>query len=192
MSNSIMANWEQMVDFIRKSEVDSFIFSFEKPTILSNQITFDERMLPKNISGFIQNVMYPSLRQAGVKFKIELMFQQCILNEGFVRELEDGGHAFGGCLLLKCDRRIVFDPGGFVLPCNHFTMHPLGKYGKDFKTPEEFITWKQSKEVQDFYRMTKAAPGERCAKCTKWSKCGAGCRLYWLYCGQDKLLPTIN
>ena len=192
VSNPIIANWEQMVKFIKKCESDNFIFSFEKPTILSNNVIFDERMLPKHISKFIQNVMYPSLQETGVNFKIELMFQQCVLQDGFVDKLENESHAFGGCLLMKCDKRIVFDPEGFVLPCNHFTKHPLGKYGKDFKNPEEFITWKQSDNIKNIYQITKSAPGEKCAKCDKWSKCGGGCRLYWLYCGQNKLLPIIN
>lgn len=192
ISSSIVANWGRMVEFIKRSEINNFIFSFEKPTLLSDRINFDERMLPRNISGFIQNIMYPSLQQTDVKFKIELMFQQCVLNDGFVERLEDESHAFGGCLLLKHERRIVFDPEGFVLPCNHFTRHPLGKYEKDFQNPEGFIAWKQSKEIEKLYQITKSAPGEKCAECEKWSKCGAGCRLYWLYCGQKQLLPITS
>lgn len=190
VSSSVVSNWKRMVEFIKESEVDNWVFSFEKPTITPNQIKFDEKMLPKNISEFIQHVMYPSLKQIGIKFKIELMFQQCVLNDGFVDQLEDEGHAFGGCLLMKCDKRIVFDPEGFVLPCNHFTMHPLGKYGEDFQDADGFIAWRQSAEVQKFYQTTMAAPGEKCAECDKWSKCGAGCRLYWLYCGSNKLLTS--
>lgn len=188
ISRSIIANWERMIEFIGKSNINNFIFSFEKPTILSDQIRFNEDMLPKNISGFIQKVMYPSLQQTGINFKIELMFQHCVLDDDFVGKLENEKHAFGGCLLLKQDRRVVFDPQGFVLPCNHFLMHPLGKYGKDFNNPKEFIVWKQSEGVKRFYQITQAAPGEKCSECKKWHKCGAGCRIFWLYCGRDKLM----
>lgn len=190
VSESVIANWEGMIRFIKENGINNLIFSFEKPTILSDGISFDEKMLPVNISKFIQEVMYPSLLQTGAKFKIELIFQQCVLNNGFVEELEDKEHAFGGCLLLKHDSRVVFDPQGFVLPCNHFLMHPLGKYGEDFKSPREFIAWRQSEKVRRFYQVTEAAPGEKCAQCGRWSKCGAGCRIYWLYAGQDKLMPV--
>jgi len=189
ISNSIITNWIQMINFINELGVKNFIFSFEKPTILLNDLTFDDRMLPGNIAEFIQDVMYPSLKQTGVNFKIELMFPQCVLRDSFVEKLENEYHAFGGCLLLRCDRRIVFDPDGFVLPCNHFIANPLGKYGDDFQNAQEFLDWKQSEGVRNFYQMTKMAPGERCARCDKWSKCGAGCRLYWLYKESDKLLP---
>lgn len=190
VSNSVVENWGQMIDFIKENNTDNYIFSFEKPTLLPSAITFDEKMFPKNISRFIQDVMYPSLVATGVNFKMELMFQQCVLGDGFVNKLENDRHAFGGCLLMKCDRRIVFDPEGFVLPCNHFVTYPIGKYGEDFNNPPEFVSWKKSEEIKKFYQVTKSAPGEKCANCDKWSKCGAGCRLYWLYSGADKLLPS--
>lgn len=189
ISASIIDNWSRMVGFIRECGAKNFYFSFEKPTIMSDGVIFDERMMPLNIAGFIQDVMYPSLVEAGINFKMELMFPQCILRDGFVEKLEKECHALGSCMLTNCDG-VVFDLDGSVKPCNHFIGYFLGKYGEDFKTPEEFLNWRQSPEVSKFYRTTKLAPGERCAECDKWSKCGAGCRLYWLYRGPNELLPN--
>jgi len=152
-------------------------------------MTFDDRMMPQNIAGFIQDVMYPSLLEAGINFKMELMFPQCVLREGFIERLENECHALGSCLLINCDG-VVFDLEGNVLPCNHFIAYTMGRYGVDFTTPEEFLHWRQSGEVAKFYQTTRLAPGKRCAKCDKWSKCGAGCRLYWLYRGPNELLPV--
>jgi len=121
-------------------------------------------MMPQNIAGFIQDVMYPSLLEVGINFKMELMFPQCVLRDGFIGRLEDECHALGSCLLINCDG-VVFDLDGNVLPCNHFIAYAMGKYGKDFTTPEEFLSWRQSGEVAKFYQMAKLAPGERCAKC---------------------------
>ncbi len=190
MSISTIRNWQQMVKFVKTCGSKKFNFSFEKPTILSNGIVFDDLMSPRNIAEFIQDVMYPSLLETGVKFKIEVMFPQCVLRDGFVEKLENENRAFGGCLL--ADREgIVFDPDGFLLPCNHFGGYPLGQFGKEFETPKEFGEWKQVGDAGNFYRKIKAAPCERCVDCDKWSKCGAGCRLYWLYRGPDELLPLI-
>jgi len=188
ISSPVIANWDRMIGFIRECGAKKFYFSFEKPTILSGGVTFDDRMMPQNIAGFIQDTMYPSLMETGINFKMELMFPHCILRDGFVERLENDCHALGSCLLTNCDG-VIFDLDGSVLPCNHFIAYALGKFGKDFKTPEEFLRWRQSGEVSRFYQTVKLAPGEKCAKCGKWSKCGAGCRLYWLYRGPNELLP---
>jgi len=187
ISNSVISNWNRMVGFIKDCGAKNFYFSFEKPAVLSSGVTFDDRVMPRNIAGFVQDVMYPSLIETGVSFKMELMLPQCVFRDGFVEKNEDECHAFGTCLLINCDG-VVFDPEGAVLPCNHLIAYALGKYGNDFVTPADFLRWKQSGEASRFYRTARLAPGERCAKCVKWSKCGAGCRLYWLYRGPNELL----
>ncbi|NQV00156.1 MAG: radical SAM protein [Parcubacteria group bacterium] len=189
ISSSIIDNWEQMVEFVKECGAKRCHFSFEKPTILpDNSVVLDDRMIPRNTAGFIQDIMYPSLLEAGINFKIKLVFPQCFLRDGFVDSLEDKNHAFGCCSLVSRDG-IVFDPNGVVLPCNHFVTYPLGKYRENFKTPEEFLSWRDLGELIRFRHAVELAPCGRCAKCDKWSKCGGGCRIYWLNQCPDDLLP---
>lgn len=190
VSWSTITYWDSMVDFIERCGAKLFHFSFEKPTILSDgTISFDHKMMPGSIARFVQDTMYPSLLASGVRFRIELMLPHCVLDQGFVQKLEAEGHAFGGCMLTNREG-IVFDQEGHVLPCNHFVTNALGKYGIDFRTSDEFLHWKSEGEPERFRQLTRMAPGEKCAKCEQWSKCGAGCRLYWLYRGPDELLQT--
>ena len=177
-----------MVEFIKECGAKNFHFSFEKPTILlDNTVTLDDRMTPRNIAGFIQDIMYPSLLESGISFKIKLMFPHCFLRDGFVEKLEAEGHAFGCCILMNRDG-IVFDPDGIVLPCNHFVAYPLGRYGKDFITPKEFLAWRQLEATKRFYQVSMLAPNQECAKCDRWSRCGGGCRIFWLCRKQGQLL----
>lgn len=188
ISSSIIANWNHMVEFIKECGAKNFHFSFEKPTILlDNTVTLDDRMSPQNIAGFIQDVMHPSLLESGVSFKIKFMFPHCFLRDGFVEKLEAEGHAFGCCILMNRDG-IVFDPDGIVLPCNHFVTYPLGRYGKDFITPKEFLAWRQLEATKRFYQVSRLAPNQECAKCDRWPRCGGGCRIFWLCQGQRELL----
>ena len=192
VSGSTITNWTRMVEFLKQCGGRRFHFSFEKPTILSGgRISFDREMAPRTIARFIQDEMYPSLLAAGITFRIELMFPQCVLDAGFVQKVEKEGHAFGGCLLTNRDG-VVFGPEGEVLPCNHFVTYPMGKYGVDFQTPEEFLAWRSEGDRGRFYQTTKLAPCQRCAECAQWPKCGAGCRLYWLDRGPAELLPIIS
>jgi radical SAM protein with 4Fe4S-binding SPASM domain len=188
VSYSIMENWKKMMDFIRNCEINMFSFSFEKPVILSkNKVIFDDRMMPNRIASFVENEMYPSLISAGIDFKMEFIFPHCHYSEGFIGKVEKANHIFGGCLLLKTNG-IVFDPDGFVLPCNHFAGYPLGKYGVDFKTPQELFDWKRDHKISQFYETTIKAPCRECAHCDRWIKCGSGCRLFWLYRGPKELI----
>lgn len=187
ISSSIIDNWSHMIGFIKTCGAKNFHFSFEKPTILpNNTVTLDDRMAPRNIAGFIQNVMYPSLLESGINFKIKFMFPHCFLHDGFVEKLEAENHAFSCCILMNRDG-IVFDPDGIVLPCNHLVTYPLGKYGEDFTTSEEFLRWKCLEKTSNFYRSVKLAPSRKCAECDRWPRCGGGCRIFWLCQGQGEL-----
>jgi len=184
----IIERWEEMIDFIEEFKNGFYSFSFEKPVILSNgQITFDDRMLPAKIAPFIQKTMYPSLIKSGVDFKAEFVFPHCHFSQEFIDSVEESNHIFGGCLLIRSNG-VVFDPNGFVLPCNHFVGYPLGQYGIDFKSSKEFLAWRLSPEISQFYEQSNNSPCKTCVQCERWTKCGAGCRLWWLYRGSQELI----
>lgn len=190
VSESVIANWNSWINFVRGCEIKEINFSFEKPVILSDDVVFDDRMMSYNIADFIENEMYPLLLTSGTNFKIEFMFPQCALPKEFIEKLEGEGHAFGGCTVIG-ERGLAFDPEGYVLPCNHFVGNYFGQYGKDFKTATDFNRWFQSGDIQKFYRIIKSAPCDQCAECDRWSKCGGGCRIFWLYQSAEKLLTSF-
>lgn len=188
ISHSIIQNWNGMIRFMKDYGATFFSLSFEKPSILSRgEFTFDERMMSNKIAPFVQEVMYPSLVETGLDFKMEFVCPQCHFPQEFINKAEAENHVFGGCLLLK-SRGLVFDPQGFVLPCNHFVGYPLGQYGVDFRTAGEFSKWQETNKIKEFYETTRKAPCEKCAECDRWNKCGAGCRLWWFYRGSQELL----
>jgi len=188
VSYDIVERWKEITAFLKEFPKGFYSFSFEKPVILADgTVAMDDRMMPGKIASWIQDVMYPSLAQSGIDFKAEFVFPHCQFPQSFIDEVEKSNHVFGGCLLLKSNG-VVFDPAGNVLPCNHFVGFPLGKYGVDFKTSEEFLMWRESQG--DFYKKTMSAPCEECGKCNRWYKCGAGCRLWWLYRGTPELIKT--
>jgi len=187
VSSSAIENWDSWVNFVNDCEIQEINFSFEKPVILSNNVSFDEKMMSQNTARFIEDKMYPSLLKNGSDFKIEFMFPQCSLSNGFIEGLEKDGHAFGGCTVMR-ETGIAFDPEGRILPCNHFVDYYFGQYGKEFNDIEGFSKIFENKDIQEFYDLIKLAPCQQCAECDRWSKCGGGCRIFWLYQGAEKLL----
>ena len=187
ISASVIANWTAWIEFLKGSEIQEVNFSFEKPVILSSGVTFDDRMLPVNIARFVQDVMYPSLKDTELDFKLEFMCPQCALPAEFVQLVEEEGHAFGGCTVMR-QSGFAFDPDGYLLPCNHFVDLNMGKFGDDFSTADEFRELLRSPQNQAFYDMVNMAPCHECSQCEKWSKCGGGCRIFWLYTDRKKLV----
>ena len=189
VSRSVINNWDAIPRLMRECGATSFSFSFERPIMTGEDMSFDDSMLPGNIIPFIEKVMYPSLKETGKDFDLNVTFPQCHFSSGFLAKARDEGHAVAGCQLLM-DSGVIFDPDGRVLMCNHITDHPLGEYGKDFRTIDEMVAWRNSPDIRKFYEVAGAPPGAQCEECSSWSGCGAGCRIFWIYKGADVLLPV--
>jgi len=190
ITNPILEKMDNMLNFIERYKQMFFAISFEKPTILPNgKIVFDERMMPERLAPFIQKTLYPTLKKMGANFKMEVLMPHCHFENGFIDMMEKDKSTFCGCVLQRVNA-IILDPDGYVLPCNHFVKHPLGQFGVDFTTKEEYFKWRPT--VDAFYGITKNSPCEECANCSKWDRCGAGCRLFWLYKGSKELIKPIK
>lgn len=182
--------WKKVIAFVKSCKTRDFCFSFEKPCLVGNEVTFQDGMLPHKIAECIETLIYPTLIETGIPFKIDLMFPHCQLSESFVDKLESEGRAFSGCHFLMRNS-VIFDPDGQILPCNHFITQPIGKYRVDFETPEEYLNWHRNYATSRNFIVSSSAPCERCGNCERWKKCGAGCRLFWLFQGEKALLPLF-
>jgi len=183
----VVDNWSRMCELLDRVEASHVTFSFERPVVAGSNVTLDDSMLPGEIAPFIERVMYPSLLQAGRSFDLNVTFPQCHFTPGFLEKAQAEGHVVAGCQLLM-DNGIVFDPSGRVLTCNHLVDHPLGEFGRDFTNAEEFLNWRESPEMREFYELAAAPPTRHCEACATWGTCGAGCRVFWMYKGARELL----
>ena len=190
ITSATILSWEKVIAFVKSCKTEDFCFSFEKPCLVGNDIVFEDGMLPQRIAECIETLIYPTLVETGVPFKIDLMFPQCQLSENFRYKLESKGRAFSGCHLLARNS-VIFDPDGQILPCNHFITQPIGKYGVDFRTAKEYLNWHRDYATSRNFIVSSSAPCERCGNCERWEKCGAGCRLFWLFEGEKVLLPSL-
>lgn len=188
VTSDVISSWMELVAFTKKCKPFDFVFSFEKPCLVEDKMYFEGGLLPHEISIKIQELIYPTLTDAGIPFKIDYMFPHCQLPDDFANKLESEERFFSGCHLLS-GKSIIFDPDGNVLPCNHLTTCFLGQYGVNFTTANEYLTWYGDYIKSEGFKISSSAPSERCADCKKWEKCGAGCRLFWLFKGKDALLP---
>lgn len=184
-------HWDETLEAMRNSGATDFTFSFERPVVEGNSSKMDSDMLPSKIVGFIEDVMYPSLKETGLDFDINLTIPHCLFSPGFIEKVRKDGHALGGCQLIM-ENGIIYDPKGRILPCNHMVDHSIGAYGEDFKDSDGMLKWYELPHVKRFFELASAPPRVQCRDCPEWGSCGAGCRIFWLHERPEVLIPVSS
>jgi radical SAM protein with 4Fe4S-binding SPASM domain len=83
----------------------------------------------------------------------------------------------------------VFSPEGDVILCNHFASFPVGRFGVDFETPDEFAVFWKSEDLAEIRNRSILYPHERCQTCSDWDICGGGCFVKWMHWDPRTYIP---
>ena len=75
---------------------------------------------------------------------------------------------------------LVFDTDGSLLPCNSMVGIKIGKYGKDFTTSEELLTFLNNPNLKSDYKEMLRYPSDDCVRCRLNNLCRGGCIQNWL------------
>ncbi|MFA6416145.1 MAG: SPASM domain-containing protein [Candidatus Paceibacterota bacterium] len=130
----------------------------------------------KNIS----NQLFQAEKILQGKIYLRCSYPLCLWNKHFIRDMIDRKQIQTGCHLSKRSG-VVFDTDGSLLVCNHLFPYPIGKYGKDFLTPEEFTNFFTRKSVVEIYDKLACYPSEKCQHCSQYDICAGGCSILWTY-----------
>lgn len=188
VGRDVALKFNQLIEVLIEWRVNELTIGFEKPTIKQDSVVIDDNWLPSNSAEFIRK-NYQTLCDSGIKFNFDITFPLCWFERNFLEQLIASNHAMVSCQMIKC-AGIIVDPAGRLLPCNHFGNNPFSaKFGEDFANAQDYLRLRRYGAISEFYKTVKAAPNKRCLECDLWSKCGAGCRIYWLYGGSNNLLP---
>lgn len=90
---------------------------------------------------------------------------------------------------MKSDSTVIFDPDGNILPCNEFVNHPFAKFGQDYNTAEELDAIWKSEDHVELIEASNWIPIKKCLTCPKWTICGGGCIIKWMYFHPTDFLP---
>ncbi len=175
----LFKHFDQVMDFIVKSGVESFALDMERPIVIDNETYMAGDFSLRDMADFFMGI-YPKLKNCGVPFTIKVSIPFCLFRRGFIEELIKENKIISGCQIFG-GSGIIIDPMGRLLPCNHFCDNPLGELGVDFKNAQEYLSFRQRSDVEDFYNTMADCPDKRCVDCADWMFCGGGCRMHWLY-----------
>lgn len=81
-----------------------------------------------------------------------------------------------GCHALN-NSGIVFDTNGDLLLCNHLLGVPVGRFGKDYSSSDEFLRFIGSQVCLDAWSAFTRLPYKDCRSCESLLMCGGGCPL---------------
>lgn len=176
---NLMRDFDTMIEAVKSTGTDKFSIDTGKPVFQDGKSSMEGMSDPREIAKFFM-VTYPKLETSGLRFSVKVAVPFCLFPRKFVEKMIGDGNILTGCQMSDA-RGIVIDPAGNLLPCNHLCDLSLGEIGQDFSTAQEFLDYRKSHEMAQFYQTVSTYPHESCATCHYWVMCGAGCRLYWLH-----------
>lgn len=187
---SLFKNFNEVIGAIVKGGTQLFSLDMGRPVIVNNRIQADGIATPREMASFIVGI-YPELINCGVKFNIKFSIPFCLFPENFVKKLIKNNHLTSGCQIFNGDG-VILDPGGRLLPCNHFCDNALGQLGIDFTTAEEYYQFRKRSDVAGFYKTVSSCPHRQCIDCQYWQYCGSGCKIHWLHRGTNELIGNFK
>jgi radical SAM protein with 4Fe4S-binding SPASM domain len=119
----------------------------------------------------------------GFSMKIPL----CLLPKDFLSLLVSKKQISTLCQL-RHKTGLIFDVEGEVIVCNTLFDYPIGKFGEDFTTKEELLSFLNSPVISGYYDKLNNYPSEKCVSCKEYSRCGGGCPMFWSYYKADDVI----
>jgi len=187
---TIVDKFDEMIEIVEKSKARTFSVDTGKPIVLNGQTYMDGMWSPKRMAEFFTEI-YPILEKSNLRFSIKVAVPFCLFSNRFIDKIIEDGNIMAGCQMAS-GKGIIFAPNGELVPCNHLCNLSLGKFGEDFSSGSEYISFRRRKEIVDFYRVASSSPHNKCLKCKYWSMCGAGCKLYWFYYDETNLIGNFE
>lgn len=172
----------RLIRLMEDNGLDNMVFQFVKPVIKKGS----EPIMDLREMGEMVCYLYQTMKQSRIKYKIEVSFPLCLIDEPILDSLIDENKIVT-CCHIQSGKGIVFDSGFKVLPCNHFVDMPFTE-SPVIEKEEIKQLWK-STSVSSFRDKVRTYPSKTCASCSRWDICGGGCFTRWLFVNPDDIIP---
>lgn len=107
---------------------------------------------------------------------IEYSFPMCVYTKEQIEQLR-------GRLATPCQvhlqNAVTFSTKMELLPCDMYFDKPLGQYGKDFSSYQEFLSFIQNDQYLTTMEKIRELPSPECVSCEYYDRCRGGCPVLW-------------
>lgn len=111
-------------------------------------------------------------------FAIQMTLRFCMWPDEFMSKLIERKQISCGCIPWS-QRGIIFDHTGKLLLCHSLKDFPIGQYGVDFLTSEEYRQFLKKDQIVKLKEKFFCYPSIKCVNCKEVSYCLGGCPLIW-------------
>lgn len=208
IQNIVKSPLESMVSFVISPEnVDSYLIAIADACAwganyiyLSFEHDFsalDEISSPLKLSKIFRMIdcfmeSYEQLQSVtGGNFALHQSLPLCIWDAKFIEILRRNNQIFTSCQVLERSG-LVFDTDGALLPCNSMHQIPIGKFGVDFTTKQNFEEFWNSARICKVYDRFITLPSSECDFCSEKSRCGGGCIANWFDYSHEQWMTSYQ
>lgn len=187
VTTNFIAHQEEFLDML--VEIKPFYVDFGLADPVVSEKSTSNTGVPNPIEhAQAVSIIHTRMKTSGIDYGFEMNIPFCLLDPVVKNELLSEGRIRRSCHIPTGDG-LIFDEQGQVMPCNLFTSHPMGQYGKDFTSSEDFARYWKSPEIKAFRADVASFPHPKCINCTEWSMCGGGCVIKWLHWNPELFIP---
>ena len=176
----------EAVQIARDNGAKQFSFTF----VIDNDDTEEKGLayLQKHdpmqlVSDFISQT--DKLRTITDDWWVEYSFPMCVYTEEQLQFLK-------GRLATPCQihlkNAVTFNTKMDLLPCDMYIYKPLGRFGRDFLSYEEFLSLTENANYSETMGEIRKLPSKECTTCKHLSSCFGGCPVLWKNYSFDELM----
>jgi len=187
LSSAVADNLVMMVESLANSGIKNLSIHFCCPSFEGNTPDSKYMLPPAKIVECIVKNFDEMEKLMGGNIAIEESTPVCLWPKDFIKRLIDNNQISFGCHLLR-KQGLIFDPNGYLIPCNALHGCKIGLFGTDFSDAQTFESFWNRKDIMDFYDKIIAYPSSACMKCDDYNLCGGGCPLQWFVYEPDKVI----
>lgn len=179
ITDVVVKDVEKFVKGIINLGVKHVNFDLVSPVISKNGVIAERMPSPNELATAVEKIHY-KIKGLGISYGFYLSIPLCLLSDRVRKEFADENLIVTTCHIYK-GTGLIFDQEGRILPCNHFTDFPVGKFGEDFDSAESFKLFWENPSMAENRRKLLKFPVEKCSDCSDWNSCGGGCLIKWLH-----------
>jgi len=176
----------QLVDVLSQNSIDNILFQFVKPVVSPNS----SPIMGMHDMGKMVDYIYQIMSNNSIKYKIEVSFPLCLIDENTLEHLIEE-NKINTCCHVQAGRGIVFDTDSKILPCNHFIGYHYSDNEVGVKSVEDINDVFYSEVAETFRETARCYPSDKCSQCEKWDICGGGCFTRWLFEDPKKVIKGV-
>lgn len=166
------------VSFAMDCGVYSASIGFCTPIINKTEVNADFMITPSVLVSNIVRDYWKLSKITGKRLSFSMKLPLCLWPEDFIDMLIEKKQITTVCQLQR-KTGVIFSGKGNLTLCNSLFDYPLAKYGKEFTSGKEFLTFLNSQKIIDIYDKINTYPSEKCIGCKMFAYCGGGCVLLW-------------